>query len=172
MRTVIGPLAALYLAIIATAAGAQDTGRTPPSSPKPAHDTMLLTGCLVAGPDETTFKLTKASRIESPAAAPNAQGAPAAPVATAGERSEYDLKAEARLDAARVSPIDMKALVGRQVQVTTRPVEESAPPEPARPSGEAKPDPEPGKTLDKTLETKKTEVLTVTDIKQLAATCQ
>jgi hypothetical protein len=39
-------------------------------------------------------------------------------VPTPGLQVEYELKAEARLDAKSVSPVEMKELVGRQVQVS------------------------------------------------------
>jgi hypothetical protein len=185
MRTMCGVLAAFSLATIATAANAQDPARTPPVPPAPAHETMLLSGCLEAGPDETTFRLTKASRVRAPgdpsssggapsaspeaSSTPRAQTAPPTAVATSGEQSDYELKAETRLDAARVAPLDMKAFIGHQVEVTARPLEEPLPPEPARPAAQPQADADGGKPADAE---KKVNRLTVTAIKQVVGTCQ
>src|SRR5947199_4561064 len=91
---------------------AQDAGRTTPAPPAPAHNTMVLTGCLAAGSDESTFRLTNA--------VPNPQASASQPqaVGTSGERAEYVLRAEKNLDRAGVAPIELKPFIGRQVEVT------------------------------------------------------
>ena len=90
MRT-ISWISLLYVCS-SVALHAQDAGERKPAPPAPAHNTMLLTGCLVAGSDEATFKLTNAI--------PNPQASAAQPqaVGTAGERAEYELTAEKNLD--------------------------------------------------------------------------
>jgi hypothetical protein len=72
--------------------------------PAPAHNTMVLTGCLAAGPDESTFKLTNA--------VPNAQASVAQPqeVGTSGDLAEYELRAEKNLDTAGVAPIRVETV--------------------------------------------------------------
>jgi hypothetical protein len=139
---------------------AQDASRTPPVPPAPAHNSMVLTGCLVAGADDSTFKLTHAI--------PNAQASVAQPqaVGTSGERAEYELRAEKNLDKAGVAAVDLKALVGHQVEITARADEAPVAPSPTA-AGEAKPDPDPSKPIEK-----KDRPLTVTTVKQVRATCQ
>jgi hypothetical protein len=139
---------------------AQDASRTPPVPPAPAHNSMILTGCLIAGADESTFKLTHA--------VPNAQASAAQPqaVGTAGERAEYDVRAEKNLDKAGVAAVDLKALVGHQVEITARAEEAPVAPPPSA-AGDAKPDPEPSKPVET-----KDRPLTVTTVKSVRATCQ
>jgi hypothetical protein len=112
--------------------------------------------------------LTNATVIPPATATPS--GAAAAPSAAglAGQaETEYELKAEKRLDRASVAPLDMKSFVGHKVEITARPAAPPAPThEPARADGEPKPQVEtagsPGK---------KVEQLTVTAIKQVVGTC-
>jgi hypothetical protein len=88
-------------------------------------------------------------------------------VGTSGTPGEYELRAEARLDTASVAPVDMKALVGRQVEITARPVED-VPAGPAQnAAGAPTTAPDPRKPVEK-----KTERLTVSAIKQIQATCK
>jgi len=159
MKTISCALAAWCL--IVAVPRAQDTPRTEPPQPAPAHNTMMLTGCLAAGSDATTFKLTNA--------VPNAQATAVQPqaVATAGRRAVYELKAEARLDTQAVAPVDLKSFVGHQVEVTARPDDTAATPPPAKAAGQATTDPDPGKPADE-----KIERLLVTAVKQVSATCQ
>jgi len=147
--------------LIAAVPHAQDAGRTEPPPAAPAHDTMVLTGCLVAGTDATTFKLTNA--------VPNAQASAVQPqaVATSGRSAVYELKAEARLDAQAVAPVDLKTFVGRQVEITARPDDSPEPAQAAKPSQQATTDPDPRKPADD-----KVERLRVTAVKQLSATCK
>ena len=155
MRTIFWSSAAVFW-LIATPY-AQDS-RTPPTPP--AHNSMVLTGCLAAGPDESTFKLTNAI--------PNAQASASQPQAagTTGTRAEYELKAEKNLGTPGVSPVDLKGFVGRQVEITARSADEptSAPPAAA---GGVKVDPDPTKPVEKKIGT-----LTVTAIKQVLAACR
>ena len=109
MRIITSILATGCLLVAATQAQDADKKQTAPEAP--AHKTMLLNGCLVAGPDASTFKLTGATEIEPP-------DAKAKPVATSGKAGEYELRAEARLDTASVAPVDMKPFVGHQVEVS------------------------------------------------------
>ena len=159
MKTVSCALAAWCL--IVAVPRAQDTPRTEPPQPAPAHNTMMLTGCLAAGADATTFKLTNA--------VPNAQATAVQPqaVATAGRSAVYELKAEARLDTQAVAPVDLKSFVGHQVQVTARPDDTPATPPQAKASGQATTDADPGKPADERVER-----LLVTAVKQVSATCQ
>ncbi len=158
MRTISSTLTAWCL--LTGAALAQDSGRTPPLPPAPAHNTMLLTGCLTAGSDDTTFKLTNAI--------PNPQATAAQlPVATSGERVEYALKAEKTLDTRTVAALDLKTFVGRQVEITARADEGPGAVAPPKAAGEAKADPDPVKPKDK-----QERPLIVTAIKQVFATCR
>src|ERR1700719_2732024 len=99
MRAISWTSAAICLLIAAPRA--QVTG-----PPAPAHNAMVLTGCLAAGPDESTFKLTNA--------APNAQASISQPqpAGTSGERVEYELRAEKNLDTTGVAPVELKRFVG------------------------------------------------------------
>jgi hypothetical protein len=139
---------------------AQDADKKQPAPEAPAHKTMLLTGCLVAGPDASTFKLTRASEIAPPAPGPQA-------VATSGNAGEYELRAEARLDTASVAPIDMKPFVGHQVEVTVRPAEDVPATASQNAAGAPTVAPDPSKPAEK-----KAERFTVTAIKQVVATCK
>jgi len=141
---------------------AQDAGRTEPPQPAPAHNTMVLTGCLVAGSDPTTFRLNDA--------VPNAQASAVQPqaVATSGQPAAvYELKAEARLDATSVAPVDLKAFVGRQVEITARPDDTPSPAAPAKASDQATTDPDPGKPV-----AERVERLRVATVKQLSDACR
>lgn len=146
--------------LIAAAPHAQDAGRTEAPPAAPAHDTMVLTGCLVAGDDAATFKLNNA--------VPNAQASAVQPqaVATSGGKAVYELKAEARLDTQAVAPVDLKEFVGRQVEITAR--HDDSPEASASPTTSGKPttDADPAKPAEKV------ERLRVTAVKQLSATCQ
>ena len=160
MRTIAWISAGMFLLIAAPRA--QDATRTPPPPPAPAHNTMVLTGCLAAGADESTFKLTNA--------VPNAQASVAQPqeVGTSGELAEYEVRAEKRLDTTGVAPIELKPFIGRQVEITARSGDDgpaaSAPP---KTSDGAKADPDSSKPTEK-----KTRSLTVTAIKQVLASCR
>jgi hypothetical protein len=147
---------------------AQEADRRPPVEPESAHDTKLITGCLVAGPDQATFKLTNAAVIPPATATPSgAAGTPAAGAAAQAE-TEYELKAEKRLDRASVAPLDMKPFVGHKVEITARPAAAAAPThEPPRADGEPKRHVETASSPEK-----KVEQLTVTAIKQVVGTCQ
>jgi hypothetical protein len=156
MRTISWISAAVFLLI--AAAHAQDSRTTPTA---PAHNTMVLTGCLGAGPDESTFKLTNAT--------PNAQASASQPqaVATAGERAEYELKAEKNLGTPGLAPVDLKSLVGRQVEITARSADEPTPAATLATAGGVKVDPDPAKPVEKKIGT-----LTVTAVKQVLAACR
>jgi hypothetical protein len=157
-----------------TTAFAQNAPRTEAPPHEPAHETKLITGCLTAGADATTFKLTNAVAVAPsvpPPAASNAPPPASEPrsVPTSGQQVEYELKAEARLDATSVSPVEMKKFVGRQVQVTTRPLEPvPAPAVPPAKAGEPRPEPE---AVAKP-EEKGIERLVVTSIKEVSASCK
>lgn len=141
---------------------AQTGVRTPAPSHEAAHDTKVLTGCLVAGPDESTFKLTNAL--------PKAQPSDA-PVGTSGKGAEYELKAETRLDAGGPPPPDLKQFVGRQVEITARPLETTPAPVPAsaqKPAAAGEPQAAPPANP----ETTPVEKLNVTVIKQVSGSCQ
>jgi hypothetical protein len=122
----------------------------------PAHSTRLLTGCLQAGSASETYRLTGAtSRGDAVEVAGQ-------PIGTSGQKMEYDLAANTGLDRSG-PPIDLKAHVGHQVEVTVRPAE-IVPAAPvnaggAQASAAAKPE-----------ERKPARVL-VTAIKMLAASC-
>ena len=104
MRTLSWISAAVCLMIAAP--HAQDAGRTQQPPPAPAHTTMMLTGCLAAGSDESTFKLTNAI--------PNSQASASQPqsVGTSGERAEYELRAEKNLDTTGLAPVELKPSSG------------------------------------------------------------
>jgi hypothetical protein len=138
---------------------AQDGLRKPAEPPAPAHETMVLTGCLMAGADPATFKLTNILSTQPPAD-------PRRPVGSSGERIEYELKAEARLDTASVAPPDLKQFVGHEVEITARPL--ASPPETGgKTAGAGTPEAAAPKAQEP-----KIEKLTVTAIKQVFATCR
>jgi hypothetical protein len=122
---------------------------------------MMLTGCLAAGGDAATFRLTNA--------VPNAQATAVQPeaVATSGQHAVYELKAENRLDAQAVAPVDLKAFVGKQVEVTARPDDTPAAPPSANASSQPTTDADPGKPADE-----KVERLLVTAVKEVATACR
>ena len=153
-------ISAAVLLLIAVP-NAQDTSRTPPAPPAPAHNTMVLTGCLVAGSEEATFKLTNAI--------PNPQASASQPqaVGTSGDLAEYELKAEKNLDTTGLAPVELKPFVGHQVEITARAGDEPATATPSKTAGDAKVDPDPAKPIEK-----KARPLTVTAIKQVLATCR
>jgi hypothetical protein len=158
MRTIAWISAGVFLLIAAPRA--QDATRTPPPPPAPAHNTMVLTGCLAAGPDESTFKLTNA--------VPNAQASVAQPqeVGTSGDLAEYEVRAEKNLDTTGVTPIELKPFIGRQVEITARSGDDG-------PAASALPKTSDGATPDSSKPTeKKTRSLTVTAIKQVLASCR
>jgi hypothetical protein len=159
LRSTLSPFTMLAVSCLLIAAPhAQEAAKTQQAPSEPAHKTMLLTGCLVAGPDASTFKLTRASEV----GAPGSQKA----VGTSGSVDEYELRAEARLDTASVAPVDMKALVGHQVEVTVRPVEETPDSASQQAAGAPTVAPDPGTAVER-----KTERFSVTAIKQVRPTC-
>jgi hypothetical protein len=159
MRTIVTSVAAACLLV--TAPHAQEANRAQQPPPEPAHNTIVLAGCLAAGSDESIFKLTNAT--------PNAQASASQPqaVGTSGDRAVYEIRAEKNLDQPAVAPIDLKQFVGRQIEVTARISDEPASTEPARAAGEAKVDADPAKPVEK-----KNRPLTVTAVKQLLPACQ
>jgi hypothetical protein len=151
------------LCVLGAVSHAQDASRTPPVPPAPAHNVMVLTGCLTTGSDESLFKLSNAK--------PDAQASAAQPqaVGTSGDRAEYELRAETNLDKTGVAAVDLKRFVGHQVEVTARAEEIAAAPSPAA-TGDAKTDADPAKPVEKI--EKKDRPLTVTAVKQIAANCR
>jgi hypothetical protein len=121
---------------------------------------MVLTGCLAAGSEESTFKLTNAI--------PNAQASAAQPqpVGTSGARAQYDLRAEKNLETSGIAPVELKRFVGRQVEITARSSEEPATSASPEVAGGAKADPDPEKPIQKQIRP-----LIVTAVKQVRATC-
>lgn len=154
MRSISWTSAAVCLLIAAPRA--QNAG-----PPAPAHNTMMLTGCLAAGSDESTFKLTNAT--------PNAQASISQPqpVGTSGESAEYELRAEKNLDTTGIAPVELKRFVGRQVEITARSGDEPATSTPPAAAGGAKVDPDPRRPIEK-----KARALTVISIKQVLAACR
>jgi len=154
MRAISWTLAAVCLLIAAPRA----QNAVPPA---PAHNTMVLTGCLAAGPDESTFKLTNAM--------PNAQASVSQPqpVGTSGERAEYELRAEKNLDTTGIAPVELKRFVGRQVEITARSGDGPAASAPPTAAGGAKVDRDPTSPIEK-----KVRALTVVTMKQVSATCR
>ena len=119
-----------------------------------AHSTRLVTGCLQAGDAPETYRLTNASpRIE--ATEPAGQ-----PVGTSGAKVEYDVAVDTGLGRSG-PPIDLKAHVGQQVQLTVRPVEPTAAPgaNPSAQTAAVRPtEPKPARVI-------------VTNIKSLGTSC-
>ena len=172
MRRIAWTIAAVCLTT--TSIVAQRTDQQVPAPPhESGHDTLLLRGCLAAGADPSTFKLTKASLVPSPAtsSSPGAASSQAPVVGTSGavatsEQAEFLLKAERRLDTSNVPATDIQKLVGHQVEVTARPPE--APPAGApKADGQGKEQPPSGKEVEPA-----PEPLTVTAIKSVEATCR
>ncbi|HEY3045801.1 MAG TPA: hypothetical protein VGJ39_17360 [Vicinamibacterales bacterium] len=159
MRTMFWTSTAAFLLLAIP--HAQDGTRTPPAPPAPAHNTMVLTGCLAAGSDESTFKLTNATPN------PQASASQPQPVGTSGERAEYQLRAEKSLDKTGVAPVELKRFVGRQVEIVARSSEEPVASDPPKAAGDAKADPDPSKPIEK-----RARPLTVTAVKQVLATCR
>jgi len=97
MRTIFSVGAAVYLLFAVPRAQEPTRAQQPP--PEPAHNTVVLNGCLVGGSDESVFKLTNAT--------PNAQASASQPqaVGTSGDRAEYEIRAEKTLDQPGVAPV-------------------------------------------------------------------
>ncbi len=146
--------------LLVASSQAQEPDKAKKAAEEPAHKTMLLNGCLVAGPDASTFMLTRASEV-------SALGSSSKSVGTSGSVGEYELKTEARLDTSSVAPVDMKAFVGHQVEVTVRPVEETAPSAPQTAGGAPTVAPDPTKPVEK-----KTERFSVITVKDVQASCK
>ena len=107
---------AVALSVLFVNLQAQQPGTSPQQPGTSAHSTKVLTGCLRAGPAPETFILRNAT----PKVDPSDLAAPA--VGTSGEKVEYDLAANTGLDQSG-PPVDLKAYVGQQVEVTVRPAE-------------------------------------------------
>jgi hypothetical protein len=123
-RILFGAVAAFVLLAVPHAQEPQGQRADATPQAKPAHSTMVLTGCLAAGTDASTFKLTKASQV-APAATKGAASEPPS-VGTTGALDEYELTAETALDASS-RPVDLRPYVGHQVEVVTRPAEPQPP---------------------------------------------
>ena len=149
-------LPAVALSILVVNLQAQQPGTSPQQPAASAHSTKVLTGCLRAGPAPATFLLTNAT----PKVDPNDLAGPA--VGTSGEKVEYDLVPDTGVDRSG-PPVELKAHVGQQVQVTVRPAENTVEPPAASSSkptaAEAKP-----------VERKPARV-TVTALKSLSSSC-
>jgi hypothetical protein len=138
---------------------AQDGIRTPAPPHEPAHDTKVLIGCLAAGANGATFKLTNA--------VPKDQ-ASTAPAGTSGTAAQYELRSESRIEVGGPPPPDLKPFVGKQVEITARPTEASPPSAPEKPTATTgSPEPSTARPDEARVET-----LTVTAVRQVAASCQ
>ncbi len=104
---------------------AQQQEPTPSAEIAPAHNVFVVTGCLKAGPEATpTFKLTDASSVGQP---PSGRAVDGGAVATSGQKDSYELRAVSDLGAQGLDADELKAHVGKQVEVVLRPVESPAP---------------------------------------------
>jgi hypothetical protein len=163
-RILFGALAAFVLLAAPRAQETQGQRGDETKQAKPAHSTMVLTGCLAAGTNASTFKLTKASQVAPPATTAGAATEPPS-VGTTGALDEYELSAETALDASSPA-VDLKPFVGHQVEVVTRPGD----PLPAAPKATAltpTTSADPGKPAERIDARVK-----VTAIKQVAAMCR
>ena len=91
--------------------------QAPPGQPERAHKTMRLTGCVEAGADAATFKLTHARDVTSPAS----PTAPPAPIGTAGQSGEYELVPAPDID------LKLSTYIDHKVELMVRPVELAGP---------------------------------------------
>lgn len=80
---------------------------------EPAHKTMRLTGCMQAGADAATFKLTHAREVTSQ----GSPSAPPAPIGTASQSREYELMPAADID------LKLSTHIDHRVEITVRPIE-------------------------------------------------
>ena len=153
--TVLGSAVALALC------GAAPFAQQPVSTPTPAHNVFVATGCLSAGSDRVVpaFKLTDASAVGR--TAPAAAGEPGA-VGTSGVKSStYELQPASGVTAQGKNAAELKALVGQRVEVVLRPVQTTAAPAPTTASLGVQ-----TKPLDAPPER-----FTVTEIKSVTGTC-
>jgi hypothetical protein len=129
-----------------------------PQQTQPAHKTMRLTGCLQAGTDANTFKLTGASAPSTGEVTPP----PARPTGTSGGVKDYELK-----PAAEMKDTKLSEHLGHEVEILARPIETlpAAPPsvETARPAPIT---PEPS------LDAPKLEQLAVIELTTRSASCR
>jgi hypothetical protein len=131
----------------------------PPPQMQPAHKTMRLTGCLQAGADANTFKLTGASPHQ-----PSTSEVAPPPVGTSGGVKNYELK-----PAADMKDTKLSTYLGYEVEILARPIEKipAAPP----PASVETVRPEPI-TPEPALDAPKLEQLTVIEITKLSASCR
>jgi hypothetical protein len=150
-------LPAVALSILFVTLQAQQPGRAPQQPGASAHSTKILAGCLRAGAAPETFVLRNAT----PKVDPNDLAGPA--VGTSGEKVEYELAADTGLDHSG-PPVDLKAHVGQQVEVTVRPADTTDATPPA--ASTAKPAAPEAKPVER-----KPARVAVTAIKSVSASC-
>jgi hypothetical protein len=120
-KTVLGSAVAVAWCVAMPMAYQQ---AAPTSTPTPAHNVFVTTGCLTAGAEAAdTFKLTDASPIDRP----SARGAAEAVVGTAGQKPSYELRPVSGVDAQGLDADALKAHLGRRIEVVVRPIESPAP---------------------------------------------
>ena len=113
MKPIVVGLGLCVGGVIAASSGALQA-QAPPSDP--AHKVFILTGCLTAGPAETAvFKLT--------GAAPVGQTRPERSAASPDGKDVYELLSTTGLTEQGVAKADMQTHLGKQVEVTVRPVD-------------------------------------------------
>jgi hypothetical protein len=148
------PMIGTALLAFAVAAAAQ----TPTA--EPAHQTMILTGCLTRVANASTLTLADARKL-SPSPAKNSSGAASA-VGTSGETADYEISADTRVDRTGVTTEGLLAHLDKMVEVTVRPVDDLAAAGPV--SGPVTAEARPARGP-------RTEKVIAIDIKTVAATC-
>jgi hypothetical protein len=125
-----------------------------------AHKTMRLTGCLQAGADAATFKLTGA--MPSQQSTSGVTPPPVAPTGTTGGSRDYEVKPAPDKD------LKLSTHIGYEVEILARPIEPTAP-GPTQPSATVQAEPV---TPEPALDGPKLERLTVLEITRLSVACR
>jgi len=114
------PMTALVIVALAVPHAQQ-----PISQQESAHKTMRLTGCLQAGADAATFKLTDARPSQQ--STTEVTPPPAAPTGTTGGSRDYEVRPASDVD------LKLSTHIGYEVEILARPIELAAA-VPAQPS--------------------------------------
>ena len=118
-------LGTLVVVIASASAVSFAQPQSPPAS-GPAHNTFVLTGCLVAPVKETMpFTLSNASPVgQAPPPAPGGSSVPG----TEAEKPTYELQPVSGVNQQGADAAELQPHVGQRVEVTVRPIEQLAPP--------------------------------------------
>jgi hypothetical protein len=156
-RIVLGTVVAVAWCVAAPLAQQQ-----PANAPttEPAHNVFVLTGCIAAAAEPAAaFNVTDASFIGQ---RPAARSAEAGAAGTSGQKAAYQLRPVTGVDAQGLDADELKAHLGRRVEMLVRPVEPQAAPPTTQPAGV-----QPAKPVEPPAEQ-----FTVTEIRRVIGSCQ